>query len=277
VDSAPATRYVLAIVRALGAMFVNGFRRWATYRMALAAGAFTNTVFGLIRAFITVGAIGAAGGTLAGYDAAAGVTYAFLAQALIAPINIFGWDELAQRIRTGDVAVDLARPIDPQFAYLAADLGRAVYTFIPRGAPPLLAGAAVFGLAMPTTAMPYLLGALALVFAVMVSFACRWLVNLTAFWLLDLRGVLTLFTLSSGLLSGHLLPVHWFPDWLATIANATPFPSLVQTPIDIFTARATGIDALALIGVQLGWLVVLLVAGRPIFAVGTRKLVVQGG
>lgn len=258
-------------------MFVNGFRRWATYRLALAAGAFTNTVFGLIRAFITVGAIGAAGGTLAGYDAAAGVTYAFLAQALIAPINIFGWNEFAQRIRTGDVAVDLARPVDPQITYLAADLGRAVYTSIPRGGPPLLAGAVVFGLAMPSTALPYLLGAVALMLAIMVSFACRWLVNLAAFWLLDLRGVLTLYVLSSGLLSGHLLPVHWFPAWLAAIANATPFPSLVQTPIDVVTGRAVGADALALIGVQIGWLVVLLMAGRLVFAAGTRKLVVQGG
>jgi ABC-2 type transport system permease protein len=79
------------------------------------AGAFTNTVFGLIRAYITVGAIGAAGGTLAGYDAKAGITYAFLAQALIAPVNIFTWNEFALRVRTGDVAVDLARPVDPQW------------------------------------------------------------------------------------------------------------------------------------------------------------------
>ena len=258
-------------------MFVNGFRRWASYRMALAAGAFTNTVFGLIRAFITVGAIGAAGGTIAGYDAAAGITYAFLAQALIAPISIGGWNEFSQRIRTGDVAVDLARPIDPQLAYLASDLGRAVYTFIPRGAPPLLVGVAVFGLAMPATTLPYLLGVVALVLAIMVSFACRWLVNLVAFWLLDLRGVLTLYVLGSGLLSGHLLPVHWFPGWLAAIANATPFPSMVQTPIDVVTGRVEGTAALALMGIQLGWLVVSLLAGRLIFAGGTRKLVVQGG
>jgi ABC-2 type transport system permease protein len=258
-------------------MFANGFRRWAAYRMATAAGAFTNTVFGLIRAYITVGAIGAAGGTLAGYDAKAGITYAFLAQALIAPVNIFTWNEFALRVRTGDVAVDLARPIDPQLAYLAADLGRAAYTFIPRGAPPLLAGAAVFGLAMPSTVLPYLLGTISLTLAVMVSFACRWLANLAAFWLLDLRGVMMIYVLASGLLSGHLLPVHWFPDWLALLAKLTPFPSLVQTPIDVVTGRATGSAAAVLIGIQLAWLVVVLGAGRLVFSAGARKLVVQGG
>lgn len=258
-------------------MFANGFRRWAAYRGAMAAGAFTNTIFGLIRAYITVGAIGAAGGTLAGYDAKAGITYAFLAQALIAPVNIFTWNELALRVRTGDVAVDLARPVDPQLAYLASDLGRAAYSIIPRGLPPMLVGGLVFGLAMPAAAPPYLLGAISLLLAVMVSFACRWLANLAAFWLLDLRGVMMIYVLASGLLSGHLLPVHWFPSWLAAIANATPFPSIIQTPIDIVTGRADGVDALALIGVQLGWLVVALIAGRLVFAAGTRKLVVQGG
>lgn len=258
-------------------MFANGFRRWAAYRGAMAAGAFTNSVFGLIRAYITVGAISAAGGTLAGYDAKAGITYAFLAQALIAPVNIFTWNELALRVRTGDVAVDLARPVDPQLAYLASDLGRAAYSLIPRGLPPMLVGGLVFGLAMPDTALPYLLGSISLLLAVMVSFACRWLANLAAFWLLDLRGVMMIYVLASGLLSGHLLPVHWFPGWLAAIANATPFPSIIQTPIDIVTGREAGVGALALIGVQLGWLVVGLLAGRLVFAAGTRKLVVQGG
>ncbi len=258
-------------------MFVNGFRRWATYRTATAAGAFTNSVFGLIRAYITVAAIGAAGGTLAGYDAMAGITYAFLAQALIAPVNIFGWNELALRVRTGDIAVDLARPVDPQLAYLAADLGRAAYTFIPRGAPPLAVGLLVFGLAMPDTPLPYLLGTVSVVLAITVSFACRWLANLAAFWLLDLRGVMMVYTVGSGLLSGHLLPVHWFPDWLAAVANATPFPSIIQTPIDVVMARSVGAEAMALIGIQLGWLVALLAIGRLVFAAAARKLVVQGG
>lgn len=262
---------------ALGVLFVSGFRRWATYRLATAAGAFTNTVFGLIRTYITIATITAAGGTLAGYDPAAGITYAFLAQALIAPVNIFNWNDLALRIRTGDISVDLARPVDPQLAYLAADLGRAAYTFIPRGAPPLLVGALAFGLALPTTALPYVLGLVSVVLAVAVSFACRWLVNLAAFWLLEFRGVMTLYVLTSGLLSGHLLPVHWFPGWLAAVAHATPFPSIIQAPIDVVTGRAQGLAAATVIGIQVAWLAVLLGAGRLVFAAGARKLVVQGG
>ena len=44
------------------------FRRYSTYRMAIAAGVFTNSVFGFIRVGVLFAAIAAAGGTLAGYD-----------------------------------------------------------------------------------------------------------------------------------------------------------------------------------------------------------------
>lgn len=264
-------------MRLFAAFFAMGFRRWSAYRMAAAAGAFTNTAFGLTRAAIGMAAVAAAGGTLAGYDAVSVATYAWLAQALIGPVNIFTWNELAVRIRDGDIAVDLARPVDPQLSFLAADLGRAAYTFIPRGGPPLLVGALVTGLALPGTPLPYLLGMLSLVLAIVVSFACRWLINLAAFWLLELRGVLTLYLVASGVLSGHIIPVHWFPDWLATAASLTPFPSMIQTPIDVITGRVQDLAALGQLGVQLAWAIALLALGRWVFRAGTRKLVVQGG
>ncbi|GAA2618390.1 ABC-2 family transporter protein [Dactylosporangium fulvum] len=254
-----------------------GFRRWSTYRLAAFAGAFTNTVFGLIRAAVIGAAVGVAGGTLGGYDAMTGATYVWLGQALIGPIYFFAWTELAERIRTGDVAVDLARPVDPMLAYLAADLGRAAFVLLPRGLPPLLVGAVVTGLALPGTPLPYVLGLLSVVLAIGVSFACRWLVNLTAFWLLDLRGPMTLYLLLTGVMSGLAVPVHWFPPWLAAIAEVTPFPSMLQVPVDVLTGRLTGTAALLAVAVQAAWVGGLLGAGRLVFGIGTRKLVVQGG
>lgn len=254
-----------------------GLRRYSAYRLATAAGAFTNSVFGLLRAPVTMAVVGAAGGTLAGYSPIEAATYAWLTQAILTPVNVWTWDELAQRIRSGDVAVDLARPVDLQVSYLAADLGRAAFQLLPRGLPPLLVGALVTGLAMPTTALPYVLGLLSLVLAVCVSFVCRWLVNLAAFWLVELRGVLTLHMVAVSALSGLAVPVHWFPDWLARVAAASPFPSMIQAPVDVLTGRVQGVEALGVLGVQLMWFVGLLVVGRVVMARGVRRLVVQGG
>ena len=45
-------------------------------------------------------------------------------------------DEVAERIRTGDVAIDLYRPVSFLGWYLASDLGRALYHLLTRGSPP---------------------------------------------------------------------------------------------------------------------------------------------
>ncbi|PRY16753.1 ABC transporter permease [Kineococcus rhizosphaerae] len=258
------------------ALVAAGFRRWSTYRAATAAGALTNSIFGAIKAAVLVGTVGSAG-AVAGYDLQQAATYAWISQALLAPVSVFADDEAARRVRTGDIAVDLARPVDPQLAAWATDLGRAAYLFLPRGIPPLLLGVVLTGLSLPPGPVPYLLGACCAVLGVSVSFAARWLVNLTAFWLTEIRGLLLLYTVLASSLTGLAIPVAWFPGWLETLAHATPFPSMLQAPIDVFLGRATGSEALRLIGVQLGWLAGLLLAGRVLLGAGSRRLVVQGG
>jgi ABC-2 type transport system permease protein len=264
-------------VRAFLAYFRAGFRRWSTYRSATAAGAFTNSVFGLAKASLTVAAISSAGGHIAGYDAAAGATYAWWTQALLGPVNVFQWTELAERVRTGDIAVDLARPVDLQLSWLAADLGRAAYTFLPRGIPPLVVGALTFGLTGPSSVWPYLIGLLSIVAAAALSFAGRFAMNLSSFWLVEIRGLSTLYMVLLGVLCGLIIPVPWFPDWLLFLARCTPFPSMLQTPVDLMSGRVGGADALVALGIQLLWLAAFLLLGRRMLRAATHKLVVQGG
>lgn len=264
-------------MRALWALLGAGFRRYAGYRGAIIGGALTNSVFGILRASIISSAIVSAGGELGGYAVAAGVTYTWVTQALIGPVHVFVWDELALRVRTGDIAVDLARPLDLQFQYAAADLGRAAAIVLPRGLPPLTIGALTFGLALPDDPLAYLAGAVAVGLGIGISFACRFLVNLAAIWLLDVRGLLTVYVTVSMVLCGLVVPVHWFPPWLAVAAAATPFPSMVQAPADVLTGRVAGSAAITVIGIQVLWLLAVLGAGRLVQGLGTRRLVVQGG
>lgn len=67
----------------------GGFRRYATYRAATAAGVFTNTVFGLILVY-TYLALWEENPQLGGYDQAQAVTFVWLGQALLAALAIGG-------------------------------------------------------------------------------------------------------------------------------------------------------------------------------------------
>jgi len=255
----------------------TGFRRWSAYRQAAIAGIFANTVFGVIKLSILLEVAKSSGGTVAGYDGVALSTYAWVSQGLIAVVVIFAWTELADRVRTGDIAVDLARPVDVQLSWLATDLGRALWGLVSRAFAPILFGAWVFGFRLSDDPVAVVLLPVSVTLAVTVSFACRFLVNLAAFWIIEVRGPVLVYVLVSGLLGGHLIPVQLFPAWLQVVAYATPFPSIVQSPIDLVTGLATGWDAVQRVAVQLGWALGLLALGRIVLARATRRLVVQGG
>ena len=254
-----------------------GFRRYASYRAATAAGVVTNTFFGVVKVAILFAAARAAGGVLAGYDRAALSTYSWLAQGMIAVILVFARGELAERVRTGAIAIDLGRPVHPVAAWLAEDLGRAGQACLVRFLVPLVVGGLLFGLRVPEHPATVPLFVLSGLLAVVVSFGARLLVNLAAFWLLDVRGLTTLYMVGASGLSGLTVPVAFFPGWLRTVAYATPFPWMLQTPVDIAVERVSGVDTLLALGGQAAWAVGLLAAGSLVLHRGTRRLVVQGG
>jgi len=266
-------------VRLYGAVAVSGFRRYATYRMATAAGVFTNTVFGFILSYTYV-ALWAEKDRLGGYDLPEALTYVWLGQALLMTVAMMGGgftDELIERIRSGDVAIDLYRPADLQLWWLAADLGRAAFHLLGRGIVPMLVGGLVFDLVLPADPLVWLAFLLSVTLGVVVSFAIRYLVVLTAFWLLDGAGVSQVAGLAGIFFSGMLLPLTLFPGGLGELARALPWSSLLQIPADVFLGKHTGWGLLGAYGFQAGWAVLLLGAGRALQSVATRKVVVQGG
>jgi len=257
----------------------SGFRRWSTYRQATIAGAFTNIVFGFLRCYVLLAVAAAtAGGLPAGYDAAQLATYVWVGQGLISVVGMWGWTDLADRIRTGEVAADLLRPIPPVVTYLATDLGRFGHALLTRFVPPMVAGAIFFPLYVPQRAATVPLFVLATLLGCVVSFGGRFLVNATAYWLFDARGPIGLWTLASGVLAGLYFPLRLLPDWAAVLLYAaTPFPSMLQIPADVLIERDGPALQAGLVVVQAVWAVLLLVACALVQRRAERRLVVQGG
>ncbi|MEV6275172.1 ABC-2 family transporter protein [Nocardia sp. NPDC051832] len=256
---------------------VAGFRRQAQYKLAMFAGLFTNCVFGMVRAAVMLAAV-RAGSEFGGYDEGTIGAYVWLSQGLLGAMQFMGPPlELVDRVKNGDIAIDFLRPVDIQLGYLAADLGRAACTLLPRGIPSVAFGMLTFGLAMPSTPGPYAWGMLSLLCAIILSFLCLFAVGLIGFWVVETRGLRVLYQICGTFLAGLFVPVHMFPEWLRTIAHATPFPSILQAPIDILSGRATGMESVSLVGTQLFWVLVIGAAGRILLAAGRRRLEVQGG
>jgi ABC-2 type transport system permease protein len=254
----------------------RGYRRYAAYPAATVAGLFTNMVFGFMIAYILLG-LYRHRTHVGGYSASDTLTYTWITQGMLAAVAVWGWYDLALRIRTGDIATDLTRPVDPLRAGLAFDYGRALYQILFRGIPPLIVGALVFDLTAPANPLVWIAFLFSVALAIGVSFGFRFLYNTSAFWLLHYRGAVVVSVLVASLFSGLYIPVVFFPDWLKAIAYATPFPAMLQIPVDVFVGRREGWGIVLALGLQAAWLGVLFALCRAAFARGTRRLVVQGG
>ena len=260
------------------ALAITSFRRTMTYRAATLAGLVTNFFFGLVRVFVFVALFESARqARVAGYSLQNAVTYVVLGQFMIAPLLIFGSYDISITIRTGDIAGDLARPMDFYFFWLARDLGRAAFSLLGRSVPLLIFYPLFFELTWPSSPARWAAFALSIFLAVLVSFSWRFLVNCAAFWTVDARGVARMAFLGSFLFTGLVLPLAFFPDGLVPWLRLLPFAAYINTPAEVFMGVVPDNGLAVALAQQLAWAVALGVAARAVFAAGVRHLTVQGG
>ncbi|MEV7655916.1 ABC-2 family transporter protein [Streptomyces anulatus] len=262
-----------ASVRCYARLALAGFHRAAAYWKASVAGLISNTTFALIRAEILLVAV-APSGSIAGYDEGRIVAYAWVSQGLYSVVLLWGDGELSKKVRTGDVAIDVSRPWNLQGALLAIDLGRAAFAVITRLAPPIAIGALFFSFRFPERTAAWALFAVSAVLAVVISFTLRFILELTTFWLMDVKGVTQLYSVVAGTLSGLTIPLAFFPHWAQEILWLTPFPAVLQFPVDIFIERG---EAGEILLQQAIWAAGLTLLAQFLYGRAQRKLVIQGG
>jgi len=263
-------------VRAYLATARLSFRRYRTYGAANLSGLLTNAFFGAIRSYVFI-ALYQNRPVAEGYDLGAALTYVWVTQALIMPVYLWGWQEIALTIRSGGVATDLARPISYFGYWLSQDLGRALYHILFRLLPTIAIGLLLFRVRLPDDPLTWLIFPLTLLLAIVISFSFRFMINVGAFWLTDLRGLYAFALVFVNLLSGFLVPLAFFPGDLRTLVGYLPFAGMVSIPLDIFLERLSIGELLGSLALQVAWAVVFVVAAHLLLGRATRKLVVQGG
>ena len=242
----------------------RALQRQFAYRTENLAGLVTNVFFGYLRAAVFV-AVYQSTSNVGGYDQSGAVTFTWVTQAMIMVVALWGWWDIEQTIRTGDVVSDLAKPFSYVGFWLARDIGRSVYFVLFRFAPILVAGQLLMGLRWPSSPMVWLAFGFSLVLALTVSFGFRFLLNVSAFWTTDARGLGQLALAAVMFLGGFVVPIRFFPDWLQPIVLALPFAAITQTPADLYVERLQGTAAVQAVALQALW------------AVATRRVVIQGG
>lgn len=252
------------------------FRRHLTYRTATFAGLFTNSVFAFIFSAVYIALYRDTGSQqeVAGFTMADALAYVWITQSLIMVVAMWGTWDIALGVRSGDIYADLFKPFNYFGYWLSRDLGRATYFAFSRFVPTMVLGTLLFDLALPSGIERWLGFGATIVLGVVVSFAIRFILNLSTLWLTDVQGVQALQLSLLGFLSGFLVPLNFLPDTLRQVAEALPFQTMMMVPVNVLLGHQAVLPAL---GLQLLWAIALCGAGIALLQIATRRVVIQGG
>ncbi|GCE16519.1 ABC transporter permease [Dictyobacter kobayashii] len=254
----------------------TAFRRQLIYRWANLAGLSANVFFAIIFSYVII-ALYHASPTVAGYDVRDTLRYSWMMQAILMVVLPFGWNDLMQTIRTGDVVADLSKPCDFYFYWFSREMGRNVYYIFFRGIPTYVLGMLLFGLGLPLNWQAWLAYGLVLPFGAMLGVAYRILYNVVAFWIIEARAMITFAITIAQFLTGMYVPVPLLPAWLRAILNWLPFHGFMDLPVEVFLGKIAGGALWFEVARQFGWLIVLTMGVQLLTGIAKRRVVAQGG
>lgn len=252
------------------------FRQQMAYRASTFSNLSVNFFFGLMRIAVLLALYGQQQ-SVEGMNLVGVVTYLALSQSIITFVTIFGSSDLMNSIYSGEIAMQLLKPMHYFNYAMAQDMGRSIFNLIFRGVLLFFIYDLFFKLTYPPNAMTWLAFFVSIWLAWLISFAYRFLVNLTSFWTPNARGMLRFFFVTGWFFSGFLMPLRLFPEWLQKIAMYTPFPYMLDTPVEIYMGLRSPSNILQSLSIQIVWIIILVVLAQLVLKRGTRRLVILGG
>jgi ABC-2 type transport system permease protein len=274
------------LARPYVALFVSRFQLMLQYRGAALAAFTTQCWWGAIKVMILAAFYGTSEGAAnAPITLSQAITYTWIGQALLALLPWSGDPDIATAVRSGAVSYDRLRPLDFYWLWFARAAGWIAARVIPRTllmaafATLLLPslGLAAWGWQPPASAVAALLFGFSLALALLLSAAMVMLINIGVAALLDARGLNALVLAPVTALSGSLLPLSLFPDWMQRALLVQPFAGLLDIPARIYFEQLSGTAAFAALGLQVFWIISLVQIGRCWLARVLHTLEMQGG
>ena len=191
--------------------------------------------------------------------------------------------DIGNRFQTGEVTMDLLRPISFHGNYLAQAAGETLFRIVFFALPMSLVIVPIFGVQAPTLeAIPPFLVLFALAF--LINAELNLLAGTCAFFLEDITGLMSLKRNLTMVASGLMVPLHFMRpligDTGVDLLSLLPFALISYFPVLAYVGRlgvdgTPGLESVMVLGVV--WWVVLRVTNLAVWSLARRRLEVQGG
>jgi len=204
------------------------------------------------------------------------VTYIIVSTTVATLIGNNVIDVIDARVRSGEIAMYLIRPMNFRNMLFSSTMGANLFNFLFILLPVLIFGVIAFGFMTPSPANAALF-ILALINGIVISFFINYAIGLLGFLYMSIWHFRRFIGDLMSLFSGSLIPLWFFPGWLAKVSEFLPFPMTFYIPIQILLGKSDVLDCMLLIGRQLLWIVVLYGVAKLLWQGSVKRLVIQGG
>lgn len=246
------------------------------YRAAALAGLFTQIFWGLIYTMVFT-AFYTENSAASPITLSQAIAFIWINQALL---QLIPWNfdkEVLEEIRSGNVCYSLIRPLELYWFWFSKAIALRIVPTLLRSIPLIALASMFFGLEPPISWHAGALFLLSCIFSLLLSSALTTIVAITLFWTISGEGIIRLMPSVVILLSGVLVPLPLFPEWMQPFLSLQPFRAILDIPCRFYTGILATEQWLYYLLFQLMWAFFFILLGKYLLKRSLQKLVIQGG
>ena len=207
--------------------------------------------------------------------------YIWLQQALLMLFSTWYFDgNIFDEIMSGHIAYELARPVDLYNMWLVRNMATKISGVALRCAPILIVAFLLpgpFGLILPNNILAFILFIISTVLASVLVSAYYMYYYIIAFYTINSAGIRMVGSALSLFLSGHIIPLPFFPAAILKFVNILPFAYMQNVPLFIYSGYIDTREAMFGIILQIFWIIIFYITGYILMRNALKKVVIQGG
>lgn len=205
------------------------------------------------------------------------VTYAILSSILSSIFSFEVEATLNENIREGNIAIDLLKPINLIGKYFAQDIGGFITNLVNKLLPLTVIVLLFIKILPPVNFIYSVLFGFSLVLCYLLLWSMDAIFGIMTFWLMDIGNLVGIKNVFIKLLSGSVIPIWFFPNWLQNILSFLPFQYTYQTCLSIYIGKLSIIQAIEAICIQGIWVFLLMMIVHLLWKKARKSVQVQGG
>ena len=203
--------------------------------------------------------------------------YLVLATALFNFMEMYVVWEIGRRVQSGEIALDLLKPMKYRSFLFWSYSGTAVTQFFFTFLPTFIVVTIVTNGAIPL-GWNLLYFVISVVFAVSINYSIDFITGTICLYTESIWGINMMKQVIVLLLSGATIPIAFFPEPFKTIVQYLPFQSIYNAPLSVLLdGNPEPAKLLTTLGIQLFWCVLMNIVSRVFWKISLRQITVNGG